>query len=438
MNRRVLAAGALALVMHVGFGLAIHRLVKSARVLDDEGRIEFVIREVASSTRAERKRDDDDDEVVVVERVTRTLLPAQAADQAVDTPTSDSAPDTPAREARVDVPTVAMKVHEMQEGGVPVADGDGLRLRPHPRTLLERVVIGGGDRTTGEAVVDSMRVAPPHMSDADRLSARLNGELAVKSELPRGAFGKSGFVASVDGGYVRRDLVTGERPRAVPAPAGDVLRTMDRSGVFRDEETPLVRRHAKDDLVPTKAGGFYYAPAGGGFTATILPNGAVAFDENLASASFDDGPELYSRMGLPSKDYSSGSFSFTDAAHRLSGSDPYRTAKMCFLDDTQEIRLGLRERHQERVLASSMAALRRSLDSIWNDASIQASERRRLLFETWDECNEGEAGRLARDVVETFIRAHLPRGSALAYSDVELEQLNAARMTAIPFVPYGT
>jgi hypothetical protein len=450
-TRHTALAITLALVVHVGFVISLSGVARSDRTLDDDGRIEFVIREVASQPVQKRAPSANvRDGAVVVQRDAPTRAPSVGRGRSAETapigpddgarPSSGSAPSVEhvvdeerARDFALDGSDRELRVEDASD-----APDDILRLRSRPRTLLERVVVGRGDRASGDAIVDGVRTAPPRVSDEERLAARLNDALAVKSALPRGAFGKSGFVASVDGGYVRRDLETGKRPPESSAMAGDILGTMDRSGVFRDQETPLVKRALKDDLIPTTGGGFVYAPQGGGFTAVILSDGAVVFDEDLASTSLNSGPEAYERLGLPAKDYTRGVFSFTDAVHRLSGSDPYRAAKMCFLDDTQEIRDGLRERHRERMLAASIAALRRRLDTIWNDASMTASERRRVLFETWDECNEGDSGRIARDVVETYIRAHLPRASALAFTDEELAQLNGTRMTSEPFAPYGT
>ena len=105
-----------------------------------------------------------------------------------------------------------------------------------------------------------------------------------------------------------------------------------------------------------------------------------------------------------------------------------------------------------------LAALDAELAALWADASKPAAERRRLLFERWDECEEGEAprsvvevqraaaapdalrgqaGERAREIVEKFVRAHLPEGGEHAYSREELAQLNRRRASRRPFTPYA-
>jgi hypothetical protein len=65
------------------------------------------------------------------------------------------------------------------------------------------------------------------------------------------------------------------------------------------------------------------------------------------------------------------------------------------------------------------------------------AERRQLLFELWDECDNTNSGREARASILAFIRRRLPLGGADAYSPDELERLNGRRTTAEPFDPYG-
>jgi hypothetical protein len=44
---------------------------------------------------------------------------------------------------------------------------------------------------------------------------------------------------------------------------------------------------------------------------------------------------------------------------------------------------------------------------------------------------------LARQLIESFIRQHLPAGSADAYPAVELAALNQRRTSTTRFAPYG-
>ena len=82
------------------------------------------------------------------------------------------------------------------------------------------------------------------------------------------------------------------------------------------------------------------------------------------------------------------------------------------------------------------------LDALWIDARWPVAYRRQLLFELWDEClDEGPddlvlASTQARRTIEAFVRKRLPRGSADAFSDGELEQLNVRRESKEAFRPY--
>ena len=81
------------------------------------------------------------------------------------------------------------------------------------------------------------------------------------------------------------------------------------------------------------------------------------------------------------------------------------------------------------------------LEHIWR-APGDARRKRRLLFTLWDECAEAGASdvvttaRAVRGAILAFIRRRLPRGSRAAYSDAELDALNAARTSRERFDPY--
>ena len=68
-------------------------------------------------------------------------------------------------------------------------------------------------------------------------------------------------------------------------------------------------------------------------------------------------------------------------------------------------------------------------------------KRRAALFELWDDCDEGpdergQAGQRARAMITGFIGAHLPRGSADAYTEDEIRLLDARGSSQQPFAPY--
>lgn len=128
----------------------------------------------------------------------------------------------------------------------------------------------------------------------------------------------------------------------------------------------------------------------------------------------------------------SGTFDPTAALLRAQGQDPYEHEKICFLDDTQGLRADLRKAHER----AQMGGLRRSLERAWFDDS-PASARRAALFAVWDECREEEVGLLARELIESFVRQHLPSGSVDAFPAAELAALNARRTSTLAFKPYG-
>jgi hypothetical protein len=105
--------------------------------------------------------------------------------------------------------------------------------------------------------------------------------------------------------------------------------------------------------------------------------------------------------------------------------------------------LAVRDRTARRE--AELAALPTELRNIWKDAARSAKERRQLIFQLWDDCQEsaeGEAegaaaGARARRGIVLFIREHLAEGSREAYPKEELATLNLARQSRQRFDPYG-
>lgn len=109
------------------------------------------------------------------------------------------------------------------------------------------------------------------------------------------------------------------------------------------------------------------------------------------------------------------------------------------------------------ITEQRLAALDGELEALWADASKPASERRRLLFERWDECEEapgdvldraakgisetdaerGRGGEELRRRIEAFVRQVAPAGSPQAFDAAELSRLNARRSSRQRFDPYA-
>jgi hypothetical protein len=92
-------------------------------------------------------------------------------------------------------------------------------------------------------------------------------------------------------------------------------------------------------------------------------------------------------------------------------------------------------------LTASLAELPLRLAKIW-ESERPPEQKREVLFDLWDDCAEDGApevmryGELARLTILEFIQRHLPRGSRDAYTEVEVDQLNARRVSSRPFAPY--
>jgi hypothetical protein len=137
----------------------------------------------------------------------------------------------------------------------------------------------------------------------------------------------------------------------------------------------------------------------------------------------------------------SGRFDLTAYLMRKLGvGDPFASRKRALLDVTLAERAERGGRFRGEQLERSAELVRRNLERLWA-ATADPAARREALFEIWDECSEGEgplgeAGQRARAEVIGWIGAHLPRGSAGAYSDDELAALARRRTSKQPFEPY--
>lgn len=169
------------------------------------------------------------------------------------------------------------------------------------------------------------------------------------------------------------------------------------------------------------------------FNATLHPDGRLSFRNRI-------GTPFAAMPGL------------TEAMRDASDQELYRIEKRRLLEATEELRMAYAARHAEKNVTQELSGLERQLEAIWKRASLTPEQRRALLFERWDECEEAQprtgeggsemddmrqkAGAVARRKIEAFIRRTLPRGSPDAYSEAELRALNANRHSKQPFSPY--
>jgi hypothetical protein len=251
---------------------------------------------------------------------------------------------------------------------------------------------------------------------------------------PRGDGLPGGLVRSavhprrIEVGAVRASIVVEER-EPVAEPGFDGLLGMDvlRDCVLLMDARRLVARCAEvadmgapigdASLLPKRvqvgvagpwleervAGGYHYD--GEGFSADLARDGSVVFQRHAS--------------GLTMR--------------------TERQERAWFMDATAILR---EELSRADSLRTSFERLPRHLASIWHARRWSPAERREILFRIWDEAAEpddpelGDAGAHARKMVERFVRAELPEGSPLQFTDEELRRLNRRRARGPRFDPY--
>jgi hypothetical protein len=180
------------------------------------------------------------------------------------------------------------------------------------------------------------------------------------------------------------------------------------------------------------------------WTATLLPDGRVRFEDDL-------GPHFDKRRGgiaIP------GLAELVPAAR---GYEFSQARKRRLLRETEQMRLRMAADYAASNMEDELELVSADMMAIWRDWSKGASQRRELIFLRWDECEESPpgdpldvadertsqvdamrqlAGERAREKIVAFVRLHLPEDSPSAYSDEELRRLNARRESRERFDPY--
>ena len=112
------------------------------------------------------------------------------------------------------------------------------------------------------------------------------------------------------------------------------------------------------------------------------------------------------------------------------------TTEELFMEETETIRERLEDDARAGAIVTSLRRLRGRLRSIWQDETETPSQRRRMIFDLWDESSEGEDGTTARQVVIYFVHETLPQSGPDAYPSDELARLNESRESTLRFNPY--
>jgi hypothetical protein len=138
------------------------------------------------------------------------------------------------------------------------------------------------------------------------------------------------------------------------------------------------------------------------------------------------------------------------------GLDPSPRVKAHLLAATFEMRLEIATKYHKQRLIDQLSGLQDEIEAIWNHSGLSLSERKRLLFERWDECEE-EVGefpgfqtadasalddsrtayaKASRQKIIRFIRSVAPPDGVDAFTVAELEELNRRRVSTQAFAPY--
>lgn len=226
--------------------------------------------------------------------------------------------------------------------------------------------------------------------------------------------------------------------RAMEAEIDAALREAARAPHLSERPPPSLRR--------TSDGGYRWE--GTGFIARIEPDGAVSFSDlpglRFGGLGPEADPTAYADFRPAPGALPPGStvdvrfrFDITEALERRHGNDPYYADRAWFLEQTEEVRDRLARRHAEEQHRRQLLRLRGRLDALMQDETRTLAARHREVFATWDDFDEDEVGRRARDALIAFVRERWPEGSANAFTDAELDALNAGRTSTERFAPYG-
>ena len=324
------------------------------------------------------------------------------------------------------------------------------------------------------------RAAPPSPPPAGRVTPSPAG-----AAVPRGVAGATEPPGPAAGPRT-------DRPSLLAMRRGEVPRVALSLGRWDIDHPPrgtdAVRDPPASGLLRATGGGSYRSEQAG-FDATVHPDGTVALHDRPAASihvavpslgdlgravadwyTSDKGgsgtegdPALARQIQLspgatvaPSdptdtapKDHATtvivpmigGGLELTDWMMRRHGQDPYASRKRAVLDATRDERAAIGARHRTAELARAPEMVHRQLEALWA-GTPDLAERKQGLFELWDDCVEAgdaeavAAGNAARRMIVGFIRAHLPAGSADAYTPAELAALAGARRAKAAFAPY--
>jgi hypothetical protein len=292
----------------------------------------------------------------------------------------------------------------------PAQPPDVLPEPPAQPVVTPRLAVQQPRRRSEPLEITTARAEPPGSGDADSAPGFLSMRTTGSGNRPA---------------EPRRDPGAGV-PRLAPEQAARL--------VERDPGPP-----AWSPLAPPRSGKTPRA------RSEIVPDGKGAYraDDLTFTAKIDRDGRVHiedkrNLQGGPT----GGTFDVSDAIMRSAGQDPYYHRKALFLERTREQRAVMSVDERQVTLRDSLARLPHHLTEIWAHTAWPAAQRRRVIFELWDECAEQgpddivSAGTAARITIVAFIRRRMPQGGAHAYPEAEIQALNKARRSRQRFAPY--
>jgi hypothetical protein len=253
-----------------------------------------------------------------------------------------------------------------------------------------------------------------------------------------------------------------------PLPEGGRAAPPPKLGTAKRSHVGLLP-HPKDaastlGLVRRTDGGFDYTDPGHRFRARILVDGTVLFADRWHRPHSAD--RQHGKVGgrpLGPTSLAINPFVGVKASGplewimRARQQDPAGQAKAEFLDETRDFRTRMLVGDARVRVRERLRALPSELLALWSDGRRPWTEKRRIVFQKWDDCVDAgpdrpafaeaaadelatlraEAAENARRTIEAFVRRHAPAGSQRAFAAAELERLNAKRRSAVRFDPYA-
>lgn len=327
-----------------------------------------------------------------------------------------------------EAPIAAHRTDTLDKGRVPAP-----KIRPPART----------------SEPEAAPAAPASPATPSLLAMRTPGRTSTRVIEPR----TPGLPGALDLSPARAALAVHSEPDLGPTSPRSPLDMPDTPRV------PGPRVERSDSLMIPDGNGTYRFDHPG-FKAKVERDGSVHIEDQPSFQPFVEGPCLEcvkDSLGKYVEDPSAGHaidlmallpkvgarFDLTDWVMRKIGDDPYSYQKARFLDKTRAEREAMRRRETEDRLREALQLLPKQLDQIWAYEAWTPSERRRALFELWDECAESgseervQLGRSIRATIIAFIRERLPAGSEHAYTEAELQALDRQRKSRARFEPYA-